>query len=180
MLSRLASNSIITQFAVNALSKTQKHDRYLLFNTTNSEFLIDAIEGMLVNYYEPSSYSKDVSDAYMIILFSELLKAFQQKQSSEHRKADHSYIGDILLFIEKNYQDCSLQQIADTFKFNPSYLSRFIKSQTGEDLCRTGSGTAPQQRLYLAEEYRHPDRNHQRTDRLQERHFLLPEIQASL
>ena len=132
MLSRLASNSIITQFAVNALSKTQKHDRYLLFNTTNSEFLIDAIEGMLVNYYEPSSYSKDVTDAYMIILFSELLKAFQQKQSSEYRKADHSYIGDILLFIEKNYQDCSLQQIADTFKFNPSYLSRFIKSQTGK------------------------------------------------
>lgn len=30
MLSRLASNSIITQFAVNALSKTHKHDRYLL------------------------------------------------------------------------------------------------------------------------------------------------------
>ena len=132
MLSRLASNSIITQFAVNALSKTQQHDRYLLFNTTNSEFLIDAIEGMLVNYYEPSSYSKDVTDAYMIILFSELLKAFQKQQASEHRKADHSYIGDILLFIEKNYQDCSLQQIADTFKFNPSYLSRFIKNQTGK------------------------------------------------
>jgi len=132
MLSRLASNSIISQFAVNALSKTQKHDRYLLFNTTNSEFLIDAIEGMLVNYYEPSSYSKDVTDAYMIILFSELLKAFQQKQAREHRKADHSYIGDILLFIEKNYHDCSLQEVAEAFKFNPSYLSRFIKNQTGK------------------------------------------------
>ncbi|MGB9342334.1 MAG: AraC family transcriptional regulator [Trichococcus sp.] len=132
MLSRLASNNIITRFAVNALSKTQEHDRYLLFNTPNSEFLIDAIEGMLVNYYDPSFYSEDVTDAYMIIIFSELLKAFQKQQSSEHRKADQSYIGDILLFIEQNYQDCSLQQIADIFKFNPSYLSRFIKSQAGK------------------------------------------------
>lgn len=132
MLSRLASNSIITQFAVNALSKTQKHDRYILFNTTNSEFLIDAIEGQLVNYFEPTSYSKDVGDAYMIIIFSELLKAFQKKQSSEYRKADHHYIGDILQFIEQNYHDCTLQQIADEFKFNASYLSRYIKNQTGK------------------------------------------------
>lgn len=131
MLSRLSSNSVISKFAVDALSESQKHNQFILFETENNEFLVDAVEGLLLHYYFPAFYSKETIDAYMIIIFSELLKAFQEKQSRRYKEANQHYIVDILAYIEKNFDTCTLKEVAQTFGFNTSYLSRYIKKNAG-------------------------------------------------
>ncbi|MDT2570134.1 transcriptional regulator [Enterococcus sp. HMSC29A04] len=132
MLSRLASNSTIAQFAVDALSETQKHDQFIVFEALNNEFLLDAMEGLLSHYFDPSTDSHEIIDAYMIIIFSELLRSFQKKQAQESRNANEFYIGDILDYMEKNYMNCSLKEVAEHFGYNPSYLSRMIHRQVGK------------------------------------------------
>ncbi|EUJ52377.1 AraC family transcriptional regulator [Paenilisteria rocourtiae] len=131
MLNRLASNNIISEFAVRSISETHSHDQYIVFTTDDSEILQDAISGLLVYYLDPVSYSLDAINAYMIIIFSELLKSYTQKKSLECRSTNQQYIGDVLQYIEKNYATCSLTDVATHFNFNASYLSRYLKKQTG-------------------------------------------------
>lgn len=132
MLSRLASNSTIAQFAVDVLSETQKHDQFIIFEALNNEFLLDAIEGLLSHYFDPSNESHEIIDAYMIIVFSELLRSFQKKKAQESKKANEFYIGDILDYMEKNYMTCTLKEVAQVYGYNPSYLSRLIHKHAGK------------------------------------------------
>ncbi|MBP1048285.1 helix-turn-helix domain-containing protein [Enterococcus sp. BWM-S5] len=132
MLSRLASNGTISQFAVDALSETQKHDQFIVFEALNNEFLLDAVEGVLSHYFDPGSDSHEIIDAYMIIVFSELLRSFQKKKSQESKSANQFYIGDILDYMEKNYMSCTLKEVAQLFGYNPSYLSRLIHKHVGK------------------------------------------------
>ena len=67
-----------------------------------------------------------------IIIFSELLRSFQKKQAQESRNANEFYIGDILDYMEKNYMNCSLKEVAEHFGYKPSYLSRMIHRQVGK------------------------------------------------
>lgn len=131
MLSRISSNSVISKFAVDALSESQRHNQYILFKTNHNELLIDALEGLLTHYYYPEFFSNEVINAYMIIIFSELLKSFQENQSQMYKDSNQHYIGDIIAYIEKHYESCTLNEVADTFGFNPSYLSRYIKKKVG-------------------------------------------------
>lgn len=130
MLSQLASNNIISKFAVDALSKTQKHNQYIIFSTEKDEFLIDAILATIGQFLQPSTYSHDVLNSYMIIIFSKLLNSFQKKITLDSNKNNQLFIGDILSYIEKNYATCSLSSVAKHFGYNPSYLSRSIRKQT--------------------------------------------------
>ncbi|WP_164849661.1 AraC family transcriptional regulator [Niallia taxi] len=132
MLSRLGSNNIISRFAVESISETHDHNQYIIFNTNNSELLMDAVEGLLSNYFDSTYYSVDTIDAYMIIIFSELIKAHQNEKSIEYQKSNHMYIIDILQYIENNYSTCTLESLANKFGYNPSYLSRYIKKSTGQ------------------------------------------------
>jgi YesN/AraC family two-component response regulator len=132
MLSRLGSNNIISHFAVESISEAQDHNQYIIFNTNNSELLMDAVEGLLSNYFDSSYYSVDTIDAYMVIIFSELIKAHQKEKSIEYQKSNHMYIIDILQYIENNYNTCSLESLANKFGYNSSYLSRYIKKSTGK------------------------------------------------
>lgn len=131
ILKRLRSNSIISNFVVDAISETQSHNQYIVFYTRKSSLLRDAVEGLLCNYYDFAGYSVDIISSYLIIVFYELLKVHQEEQSSKYTRTDAHYILDILNYIDKNYSDCSLAEVAEVFGYNTSYLSRYIKKHTG-------------------------------------------------
>ena len=131
MLSRLASNSMIADFAINALSESQKHNQYLVFETSNNDYLIDAIFGVLAQFFNPSFGSHEVIHSYMIIIFSELVRNFQEKQRIESQNSDQLYLGEVLDYLEKHFATCTLASVAETFGYNPSYLSRRISQQLG-------------------------------------------------
>lgn len=132
LLNNLRSNSIISKFLVDSLSETQNHNQYILFFTQKSKFLLDAVEGMLSNYLDPRLYSKETINAYLTIIFSELLKAHEKERSINYQKSRETYIVDILEYIEKNHDNCTLEDLARKFGYNTSYLSRYIKKHTGK------------------------------------------------
>ncbi len=132
MLSRLSSNSIISDFLLEAISHDQKHQRFILFHCQKSLKLTDLVESLLCEYYDPSFCTTDVIEAYMVLIFAELLYSYQNEQSSYTSLSNKTRILAILQFIEENYQTCSLDLVAKEFSFHPNYLSRFIKQTTGK------------------------------------------------
>ncbi|MCC0627706.1 MULTISPECIES: AraC family transcriptional regulator [unclassified Clostridioides] len=131
MLSRLSNNGIISNFLLDAISNTQKHDKYIIFDCQNSNLLLNLVENLLCEYYNPSFCIKDTIDSYMILIFIELLKSHQENETSSYKSSNKIYIGEILQFIEKNYSNCTLESVSKEFLFHPNYLSRYIKQGTG-------------------------------------------------
>lgn len=130
ILSRLRSNSIISKFVVDSISETQSHDQYIVFYTKGNFLLFDAVEGLLCNYYDPKYYSTDTISSYLIIIFFELLKAHQEEHSINYKNSKETFIINIINYMEDNHKDCTLNDIAQEFRFNPNYLSRYIKKHT--------------------------------------------------
>lgn len=133
MLSRLSNNSIIINFLTNALFKTKQHESYIIFNCFDNLKLKETIENILCEYYSPSICSKDIIEAYIIIVFSELLRTYQKQNIHNNKTSRETYIGSILQHIEENYENCTLRSVADHFNYNASYLSRYIKEKTGKN-----------------------------------------------
>ena len=69
-------------------------------------------------------------DAYMIVLFCEILRQYRSQSFSPKAKSQWKIV-DILDFLEANYLTVTLQSTADHFGFHPNYLSAFIKKETG-------------------------------------------------
>lgn len=133
MLSRLSSNSIISRFLIEAISERQIHDRYIYFprNQNNSVKMI--VQRLLIEFYAPGVCAKDIIDACMIIIFSELLRAHQNEKSDLSKNNNQTYIGDILYYIDRTNDDCTLQTTARKFGLHPNYLSRLIKAKTNKN-----------------------------------------------
>lgn len=129
-LSRLGDNGIINQFLINALSLNAKHDQYLLFKKQDENQIHTIIQNILCEYYEPTFCSDKVIDAYMILLFCEILRKY--KNQHIQNKQDKNMLIEIMNYIEMNCFTATLQSTADVFGFHPNYLSSYIKKNTGK------------------------------------------------
>ncbi|WP_042463349.1 AraC family transcriptional regulator [Neobacillus dielmonensis] len=131
-LSQLSSNSIISDFIREAMSQDREHNRFILFHCQESDKLAYLVENLLCEYYDPSFSAKDIIQAYMIIIFSELLRYYQTDHGTKSGQSKKTYILEILQHIEENHQTCTLESVAKRFAFHPNYLSRMIKNNTGK------------------------------------------------
>ncbi|WP_100407613.1 AraC family transcriptional regulator [Bacillus solitudinis] len=129
-LSRLAENGIMSEFLVKAISHTQHDNNFILFHCARSLVFKELMENVLCEYFSKKICTKEIIDSYMVIIFGEMLRSFQREQS--HRQSSTPYLGDILEYIEKNYQKCTLASTATHFNFHPNYLSSLIKKKTGK------------------------------------------------
>ena len=69
-------------------------------------------------------------DAYMIVPVLRDLTPVPQPEFSPKAKSQWKIV-DILDYLEANYLTVTLQSTADHFGFHPTYLSAFIKKETG-------------------------------------------------
>lgn len=128
LLSRLSSDSVISEFLVNAITESTNHENYLIFNSTDNSKADFFMKSILCEYFDKELCSTEVINCYLILLFSELIRTMEY---SYHKK---NYVNDsqnnlinILKYIEKNYNDCTLESVATHFNFHPNYLSSFIR-----------------------------------------------------
>lgn len=133
LLSRLSSDSVISQFLVNAITESTNHENYLIFNNKDSSKANFFIKSILCEYFDKGLCSTEVINCYLILLFSELIRTTEY---SYHRKNSindsQNNLIDILKYIEKNYNNCTLKSVANHFNFHPNYLSSFIRKTTGK------------------------------------------------
>ena len=81
-------------------------------------------------YYFPEFCSEKMIDAYMSLLFCNILRQYKNQQFSYGEK-DGQKIMEILHYIEDNCLTATLQETADHFGFHPNYLSNYIKKAAG-------------------------------------------------
>ncbi len=132
-LTRLSTQGLVSRFLVNALLENQSRQQYQIFYSHPEINIHSIIQQLLCEYYDSRICSDEVMDAYMIILFSQLLRMYQkqpQPETSDHESSEILLL--ILRYMESNYQTVTLNSVAGLFGFHPNYLSAYIRKHTGK------------------------------------------------
>ncbi|MBM7654637.1 cupin domain-containing protein [Neobacillus cucumis] len=124
-LSRLAGTGIISNFLVNAISQTQNHNRYIIFQTGNNISFKEMMENLMCEFFNPQICSKEIIESYMVIVFSELIRTFQKNQAKDYNASSNTDLVNILKYLEDNYKDCTLNSRQSILIFIPTILRLF-------------------------------------------------------
>ncbi len=113
--------------------ESQHKQQYLIFYSHPEIDIHAIIQQLLCEYYDSKICSDEVMDAYMIVLFSQLLRMYQKEPHSDFSDSESSEsLLMILRYMESNYRTVTLNSVAKLFGFHPNYLSAYIKKHTGK------------------------------------------------
>lgn len=132
-LTRLGIDGRLTDFLVNAQSSSAAHNRYLVFRSENCRNLHYTLASMMCEYFDPRDFSADMIGGYMVIVFTELMRVLKQNTvPGELPLTKRADLLEILQYLERHFQECSLKDLAARFNFNPNYLGNLLKKSTGK------------------------------------------------
>ncbi len=107
-------------------------ESYCLFHTGKEAKVKSLVEDFLQEYYFPKVQTDQLIHLEILTLFTRLLRsASENKSQVQIKKQARTDLLAMLLYIEKNYAQITLPEMADAFSFNPNYLSAYLKKQTG-------------------------------------------------
>jgi AraC-like DNA-binding protein len=135
-LSRLAQQSIVSNLILSAISKSKNHNNFLIFRTKGNEKIKRLFTDFLCEYYEPRMHSQEIINSYLVIIFTELLRIYQDDFAHQKIQLSNDSSGNIvtiLRYIEKEFLHCTLTSVAKQFGYHPKYLSYLIKEKTGKN-----------------------------------------------
>ncbi|MDF7638725.1 AraC family transcriptional regulator [Lactobacillus sp. ESL0791] len=145
------SNMNISNLLFSLLSDEEHGEgRYSLFNTDHDQKIVNLIYDIIDEYYHPQVQTEQIIKLEMLTLFSLLIrKTYYLDVKVTDSKNTKSNLLSLLLYIEENYNDITLEKMATHFGFNPNYLSDYLKSETGLSFIKL----VQLQRINIAAEY---------------------------
>ncbi|MFH5810596.1 AraC family transcriptional regulator [Companilactobacillus sp. FL22-1] len=124
------NGGIVFDFVLNALSESQSHNQYIVFENSQDNKIRLIINQIITEHLEPGIGSDKIIENLISILFTMLVRIFNYQTNKQTSKS-HSDVLLILQYIDQNYQKLSLDDIAHHFNYNSSYVSTLIKKATG-------------------------------------------------
>ncbi|MDD3839471.1 MAG: AraC family transcriptional regulator [Clostridia bacterium] len=133
-LGQLSDNDIITDFIVKAIYDKKGHKRYLHFHCSQNEKIQNIMKDLLCEFYSPGVGASSAIQAYMILIFTELLREHKNNMSIKSvDKMNDQVANSINQFIRLHYKNATLKDIAQHFNFSTDYMGRLIKQITGKN-----------------------------------------------
>lgn len=104
-----------------------------MFHTNHEPHIVNTIYDILYEYYYPDGQSNQIIRFEILELLNRLIRIASNNPVLQTQKY-HQNINEmdtltLLLYIEKNYKDVTLERMAKQFGFNPNYLSAFLKKE---------------------------------------------------
>ncbi|MDT2571979.1 AraC family transcriptional regulator [Enterococcus raffinosus] len=113
-------------------NETQGENIYRLFRTHQETKIHRLVEDIIQEYYYPDAQSNQLIRLELLTLFARLIRSAANEQEVISGEEDGSVnLLSLLLYIEKNYAQITLEEMAQHFGFNPNYLSSYLKKHTG-------------------------------------------------
>lgn len=133
-LSMLEEKNFITNFLVDTLKNDNTKGQFLLFKTDNILPITNILENLIYSILTDKSFDEqNINKKLMGLLFMYLSN--YTSALKENSKVNHQEVmGKIILnYIETNYQNATLSEIADQLNSSISQVSRFIKNKFGKN-----------------------------------------------
>lgn len=133
----LAQKDLLAEFFRTILYSAKSSANYLLFTTDNSAQVKNSIKNIFMECCVSDVYSNTCVVSRTHLFFSLLLRKYSQTiQCYEPQRAMNTQVGfaQILQYIQEHYQTITLESLAARFHYNPSYVSRLVRANTGHTL----------------------------------------------
>lgn len=131
----LGEASVLTNFLFSAITQNNNHDGYLIFRD-NGLMIENYFSQLITEYFKNDSFSRYSIEALFSLIFIQLIRNYQHNQNKQivHTSTDGATnLLEIIEYIEKNSNVCTLEQTAQLFNYHPKYLSYLIKHTFGKN-----------------------------------------------
>lgn len=130
IFSFLSSENIISDFLLNSLYNNTQNGQFLYFKVADVPAIQDLIGKMIGEIMHPSTFSESSIKLYMGLFMIELIKNSDKVERKEEASINHYLIVESLKYIEEQFKDASLYELADRLKQSHYGLSKTIKKAT--------------------------------------------------
>lgn len=127
--SLISQSNVIGTFLRSVLYSSNRIN-YLLFHTENDETLKGFFKSMFVQQLYPDTYTIPGLRYTLGSLMTHLMR-FYSTNASYFRTNQQISITTVLNYLQNNWRTLTLNKLATTFGYNPSYLSSAIRQETG-------------------------------------------------
>jgi len=131
-MSSLSENDMMSKFIISAIYHKKKNSEFLLFHSSNNEFVQIIMKRLLCECFEKKMAFDSAVNAYIILLFTEFLREYKNNMGdSKVKDLNIAIITEIKNYLYVNYSVANLKSTSEHFHFNADYLSKLIKNLTG-------------------------------------------------
>lgn len=130
-LSRMTRAGIVSEFLVDAVTKSRQKKHYLYFPSHQNQHVQEIMERILMEYYTADLGMEEILESYVIILFTELLRTWRDQSREKADVSEKVQILELLSYIEENYEHCTLTDMGKVFGLHGNYLTALLKEKTG-------------------------------------------------
>ncbi|WP_455453492.1 AraC family transcriptional regulator [Streptococcus salivarius] len=136
-LRRNGSSSYLSDLLFFTPSVTDGNGIYTVFKTKDSDGMSSTIANIIYEYYNKGDeQSNDIIRYELLVLFVKLLRISSRSNAMISSQKTESHLLSFMLYIEKYYASATLEEMADHFGYNPSYLSTYLKKHTGKSFIK--------------------------------------------
>ncbi|MFP7296379.1 AraC family transcriptional regulator [Neobacillus niacini] len=148
IFSYLSSENIVSDFLLSSLYNNTQNGQFLYFKVSEIEKIQDLIRKMIHEIMYPATFSESVIKLYMGLLMIELIKNSDRVERIEEASITHYLVVESLKYIEEQYKEASLYELAEQLNQSHYGLSKTIKKATS----RTFKELLQERRLLKAKE----------------------------
>jgi AraC family transcriptional regulator, dual regulator of chb operon len=131
-MSFLSDNDIISDFIIKTFYHKKESKNFLLFHTKENENIQHIMKNILCEYFDKKIGTDTAIHAYILLLFTELLRYYRENMGQSNIKTlNRTIISEVKNYLSQNFKNATLKDTAEHFHFHPDYLSKLIKNSTG-------------------------------------------------
>ena len=125
--SRLSSQGVVASFLANAISENTEKKQCMIFRGGKQLHML--MQQLSCEYFDKQLGSAEIIDAYMVIIFSELMRMYRDNAVGNEGGTE---LISMLQYIENHDRTITLEAMAQRFSFHPTYLSTYLRKNTGK------------------------------------------------
>ena len=130
IINMVKSTGLVNEFLMNASNKSGKHDAFIHFHCGKNEEVQEILHKLISEYLQKKRYYMRAANLLLSLLLIELTRAIEEESLDNYQQEDEEII-HILKFIEINFRQLSLKELANEFGYNPNYMGNKLKKDAG-------------------------------------------------
>lgn len=121
-----------SRFANELVMPGSAHTSWRLYRSSDDEFARTLVERILCEQLDIRVGSPDIIDDLAAALLTHLIRSYEKDiADTEAAKRDSELVGTVREYIAQNYRDGNLSRMTQALGYDSSYLSSFIRRETG-------------------------------------------------
>ena len=128
----LTGDDMLARFFLNTIY-IGDHKDFILFRSEGDQRLKALFSEVYLEHFNREKYYPGIMNSLLSIIFSHLMRRYEDAVETAAVSQNRlKKLEAMLSYIESNYRNVSLGQLAKEFYFSEQYLSKYIKDNTGK------------------------------------------------